>query len=327
MADTYQLKPSAAAGQEIAEQDLEIAPPRLAEFEVLDVLADHAGITSAIATRPGVSGYSKRVLLKSANQPIPQAPDANQRIVEEARVGMRVSHPNIVQVLDLGRDEKRMFLVREWVVGVGMRPLLARTWELRRSVPPAASLRIGIGVARALGYLHGLRATVWAEDGVAHRLVAPSNVLVSAAGEVRLTNLSRAELNPRFDSERRLVAEGFPAFAAPEVIQGQRPSHAADIFGLGAVLYEAIGGSDSFLGDPVSDWTRTRRSLDLQADVASSDLPRKLRELLAACTSPDPDARPTAPNLRGELQSWLFDELDTDGDDELRQAVANVGAR
>jgi len=326
LADTHQLKPSAAAGKEIVEQDLEIAPPRLDEFEILEVMADFGGITSSMAVRPGVSGYRKRVLLKCANEPLSAAPDVNQRIVEEARIGMRVGHPNLVQVLDLGRDSQRLFLLREWVVGVGMRPLLARTWDSRRSLPPAASIRVGVSVARALSYLHSLRADVWAQHGISHRVVAPSNIIVSAAGEVRLTNLSRAELNARFDSGARQVDEGYPAFAAPEVIKGARPSPAADVFGLGALMYEALGGADSFLGSPVSDWTRTRRSLDLQADIASSDLPRTLRRLLAAATSNTPEDRPAAAEIKGELRTWMFDELDTDGEDELRQAVANVGA-
>ncbi|MCO4771135.1 MAG: serine/threonine protein kinase [Deltaproteobacteria bacterium] len=325
MADGKPRNGNLSAGKEVIEHDLEVYAPRLAEFEIERVMSDHAGITSAEAVRPGLSGYRKRLLLKSANEPVSTAPEANQRIVEEARIGMRVSHPNLVQVMDLGRDEGRMFLLREWVVGTGLRPLLARTWAARRSVPPAASLRIGVCVARALDYLHGLRGEVWAKNGVPHRVVAPSNILVSRAGEVRLTNLSRAELNARFDSEGRQVDDGFPAFAAPEVIQGQRPSHAADVFGLGAVLYESLGGSDSLLGTPASDWTRTRRALDLQAEVAASDLPRRLRHLLAAATSSVPEKRPTAQDLKSELRRWMFDELDTDGEDELRRAVSNIG--
>lgn len=326
MADAHQLKPSVASNREVIEQDLEITPPRLDEFEIVQVMSDFAGITSSKAVRCGVSGFRKRVMLKVANESMTEAPDVNQRIIDEARIGMRVGHPNLVQVLDLGRDQGRLFLVREWVVGIGVRPLMARTWGARRSLPAAASLRIGICMARALAYLHGLRAAVWAPVGLSHRLVTPGNIIVSAAGEARLSNLSRAELNARFDSEGRQVDEGFPAFAAPEVIEGEQPTHAADIYGLGAVLYEALGGADSMLGSPGSDWTRTRRTLDLQEEIAASDLPRTLRHILSDATSSEPSQRPTATELKGGLRSWLFDELDTDGEDELRQAVANVGA-
>lgn len=325
MPDPTLSRGNASMGKDIVDFDLEVPPPRLDEFEILEVLADHAGITTSKALRQGVDGYRKRVLLKSANEPMNHAPEANQRITEEARIGMRVSHPNLVQVLDLGRDQRRLFVVREWVVGVGMRPLLNRTWSARRSVPLAASLRVGVAVARALEYLHGLRAEVWAQQGVSHRIITPSNILISKAGEVRLTNLSRAELSARFDSEGRQVDEGFPAFAAPEIIQGGRPHPASDVFGLGAVLYESLEGSEALTGSPASDWTRTRRALELQDEVASSDLPQRLRHLLTEATSTAPERRPTAAEFKRELRRWMFDELDSDGEDELRQVVANVG--
>lgn len=326
MADTQQLKPSRTARQELAQQDLETAPLTLDDFNIERVMSDFAGITSSKAVRCGASGFRKRVLLKVAREAMAQAPDANQRIIDEARIGMRVAHPNLLQVLDLGRDQDRLFLVREWVVGVGARSLMARTWSARRSLPTAASLRIGICLARALAYLHGLRSVRWAPAGISHRLVTPGNVIISARGEVRLTNLSRAEVDARFDSEWRQVDDGFPAFAAPEVLAGESPTHSSDIYGLGALLYEALTGPDAMVGSPDSDWTRTRRTLDLQSEIAASGLPRTLRQLLIDATSREPSERPAATEINSGLRRWLYDALDSDGEDELRQAVANAGA-
>lgn len=318
---------NAALGKEIVPHDLEVPARRLAEITVRRTLAEHTGITTAQGRLEGQEGYRKPVLLKVAARPMAVDPEPNQRLIEEARLSSRVAHPNVAQLFDLGRDEGRMFLLREWVVGIGMRPLLARTWQARRSLPPAASLRIGLGVARALDYLHGLRAELWAPEGVAHRRVAPATILVSASGEVKLANLSRSALNPRFDSQARQVDEGFPAFAAPEVLEGGEATPESDIFGLGAVLYEALGGSDSMLGAPKSDWTRNRRVLDLHEEVAASDLPRRLRHVLASATLADPAQRPSALEFKRDLRRWMYDELDTDGEDELRQAVSNVGER
>jgi len=318
---------NAALGKEIVPHDLEVPARRLAEITIRRMLAEQGGITTSQAHLEGQDGYRKPVLLKVAAKAMSMDPEPNQRLVEEARLGSRVAHANVAQLFDLGRDEGRMFLLREWVVGIGMRPLLARTWEARRSLPPAASLRIGLGVARALDHLHGLRAELWAPEGVTHARVAPANILISAAGEVKLANLTRSALNPRFDSQARQVDASFPAFAPPEVLQGGRPSPASDVFSLGAVLYEALGGSDSMLGATSSDWTRNRRVLDLHEEVASSDLPRRLRHVLAASTSSDPEKRPSALEFKRELRRWMYDELDTDGEDELRQAVANVGGR
>lgn len=311
----------AEAGARIVDRDVEFPPPTLDDFTVIQIMSDFAGITSSMAVRHGSDGFRKRVLLKSANEPEDVSREVNQRLVEEARVGMRVSHPNLVQVLDLGKDDGRFFLLRSWVVGLGLRALLSWSWRSHRPLPPAATLRVGVSVARALDYLHTLRSLPWAARGISHRVVTPANILISAAGEVRLANLSRANLNPRFDSEGRTVHNGYPAFAAPEILEGARASHAADVFGLGAVLYEALGGEDSLMGAPESDWTRTRPRLELAGQVLRSDLPARLRKLLAAALSRNPGDRPSAREMKQELRSWMFDELDSDGEDALRQAA------
>ena len=306
---------------ELVDRDVDVPPATLADFDVVHVLASNGGISSCLARRLGEFGFNKRVLLKVADNTFDASPETNMRLNEEARIGMRLAHPNLLQILDLGRDDGRTFLVREWVDGLGLRALLRSTWERDEALPVPAALRIGVGVARALTYLHGLRAP-WAPRGVSHRVLTPSNILLSRSGEVRLGNLSLADPSDRFDSEFRPVEGGYPAFCAPEVLQGARPGHPADIFSLGAVLFETLIGPDAFSGPVHSDWLRYRTDLHIQDRVQASDLPGPLREMLARALHPSPDQRPMARHLREFLRRWLESEHATNGEDALRDALS-----
>ena len=306
---------------EILDRDVDVPPPQLSDFEVIKVLASNGGISTCLADREGSFGFTKRVVLKVADATFDESPETNVRLNEEARIGMRLGHPNLIQILDLGRDEGRTFLVREWVDGLGLRALLRRTWSEGGSLSVPAASRIGEGTARALAYLHGLRAP-WAPRGISHRVVTPSNILLSRSGEVRVGNLSLADPSDRFDSEARPVVGGYPAFCAPEVLDGARAGHPADVFSLGAVLFEALTGPGAFSGDSDSDWHRYRTDKSIQGRVQSADLPKALREILVSATHPLPDRRPNAVQVRDFLRSWLSAEYSTNGEDELQDALS-----
>jgi serine/threonine-protein kinase len=302
--------------------DIEAAPTSLSQFEIVRVLASHEGISTYLAIRKGEAGFSRRVLLKLADQPFDVAPDVSLRLNDEARIGMRLSHVNLASLLDLGWDGGRYFLVREWVDGLGLRRLMRDRWDDGGTLPESVVLRVGIHTCRALAYLHGLRANPWAPRGITHRAVTPSSILLSTSGEVRLANLSLADPSERFDALARPVDGGVPAYLAPEVAGGRRPDHRADMFSLGAVLWEALIGPAAFEGDAGSDWTRWRADLDLAEQIASSSLDLEVRDVLCRATSSERAQRtPTARHLKDDLARLLRDRHRDDGRDVLRALV------
>ncbi len=315
---------------QLIDPDVEAPVSRLSDFEILRKLGAHDGITSFLAEKRGAFGFTKRVMLKVADRPVGEGLDVALRLSDEARLGMRLIHPNLLQTLDLGRDEDRFFLVREWVDGIGLRALMHRTWERGETLGIPALLRMAIGVCRVLGYLHGLTARPWAPSGIVHRGVAPSNILISAAGEVRLANLFMARgPNKRADGEphvggMRLI----PAFTAPEVAEGLPAKATADVFGLGVALAEGILGPDALDGGTESDWLRTRDDDAFAARLAASDaVGDDLREVLIRATAADPRARyGSAVHFKDDLRLLLKERFRSDGDDDLRALVAAASA-
>lgn len=309
---------------QVVDPDVEAPVSRLSDFVILRKLGAHDGITSYLAQKQGAFGFAKRVMLKVADRPVGEGLDVALRLSDEARLGMRLIHPNLLQTLDLGRDDDRFFLVREWVEGLGMRRLMHRTWERGEAFPTTAALRVAIGVCRVLDYLHSLKAKPWAPAGIVHRGVAPSNILISHAGEVRLANLFMAR-GPNKRGEGKPHVGGMrliPAFTAPEVVEGGPADPTADVFGIGVALYECLLGPSALGGKTDSDWLRTRDDQAMQDALESADLGDELREVVIRATTTNPALRyRTAAHCKDDLRLILKDRFRADGDDELRALV------
>ncbi len=306
----------------LLDPDVEAPVAMLQDFEILQKLASTEGVSSYLALRRGAFGFSKRVMLKVADAPIQEALAVALRLTDEARLGMRLAHPNLLQTLDLGRDGDRFFVVREWVDGLGLRRLMHRVWEAGEELPLAVCLRIGIHVCRALEYLHGLRVEPWAAQGIVHRAVTPSNILLSRAGEVRLATLFMARPVGVEPSDETDEARPVPAYTAPERARGLRGTPAADLFSLAAILYEALAGATAFEGSTESDWSRFRDDTELAKAIEHLKQDEALVAILRDALAGSPESRPaTATELKDRLRAWQLAELKDDGDQALRDLV------
>ncbi|MGW4339706.1 protein kinase domain-containing protein [Rhodococcus koreensis] len=158
-----------------------------------------------------------------------------KRFIREGRaMGRLTGHPNIVGVLHVGiTDRGRPYVVMQYHERGSLDDLIRRHGPL--SLEDA--LRVGVKLAGALETAH--------RQGVIHRDVKPANILFTHFGEPALTDFGIAHIAGGFETETGIVT-GSPAFTAPEVLAGQSPSQASDIYGLGATLFCAITGHAAF---------------------------------------------------------------------------------
>jgi serine/threonine-protein kinase len=159
-----------------------------------------------------------------------------ERFVREARALARLSHPGIVQVYDLVDHGGRLYLCMEFFDGVELAEILRREGAL--DVPRAA--RIGRRIALALDYAHG--------RGVVHRDLKPANVLIGANDEVKVADFGLARLADS-TATRAGAVFGSPAYMSPEQAAGEPVDARADLYGLGALLFEIVSGGPPFSGD------------------------------------------------------------------------------
>jgi serine/threonine protein kinase len=178
----------------------------------------------------------RRVALKVLVQELADDARATKRFVREARATAKLTHPNVTRIYDFGRDGGLPYLVMELLEGDTLADRL-----VDGPMPPAEAARIGAAVADALDAAHG--------QGIIHRDVKPSNVLLTPAGEVKVMDFGIAAAADETHSTTGSGLYGTAAYISPERAAGHPATPAADIYSLGAVLYELLTGRPPFLGD------------------------------------------------------------------------------
>lgn len=198
------------------------------------------------ATYSPEGGFEKLVAVKRVLPSYSEDNSFLQMFKREAEVCSRLSHPNIVQVFDLGRDRGTYFLAMEYIDGISLATLIRLLGPERLPVPAVAW--IGAEVASALDYLHRKTGENGEKLHLVHRDVNPPNVLISMSGEVKLSDFGIARAAQAVTLTEVGVVRGKAGYMPPEQIYGEKLDGRADLFGLGISLYEALIGRKCFTG-------------------------------------------------------------------------------
>lgn len=241
-------------------------------YRIIEQLGQGGMATVFKAYHPNLDRY---VAIKVLHPAFKQDPQFLERFQREARVVARLDHPNIVPVFDYADHNGQSYLVMKFIEGETLKAVLDREWPNKEQI-----LGIVNAVGSALTYAHG--------QGVLHRDVKPSNILLTDAGRVYLADFGLARIaeagESTLSSDQLL---GTPHYISPEQARGERDlDEGTDIYSLGIVLYQlAVGrvpySSDtpfSIIHDHIYTPLPTPRSLN---DRIPEDLERVLLKALA----------------------------------------------
>ncbi len=204
-----------------------------------------------------------------------------ERFEREIAMLARIRHPNVVKVFDSGRVGGAPYVVMELVEGDSLARRADDVHAVRRPGSWRDAVRLCAKIARALDHVHEL--------GVVHRDVKPSNVLIDAAGEPVLIDfgLARGADSGAITKSGEFV--GTLAYTAPEQARGERADRRADVYGLGATLFQLVTGSPPYRATSIADLVR-----QIDAGPPSSarrvnrKLPRDLATVLEHALAPRP---------------------------------------
>ena len=209
-----------------------------------------------------------------------------ERFVQEARAMAGFSHPNIVNVFDVGRTGASPYIVMEYVDGIDLRRKLQQ--EGRLSIGEA--LEIARQVAEGVGAAH--------RKGIVHRDIKPGNILIASDGRVKVADfgIARAMADAQHLTEPGVVW-GTTAYLSPEQIRGGTATPASDVYAIGVLLYEMLTGQTPFQGeDRVAVALKHLNEPPPPLHELNPRVPPGLERLVLRMLSKDPAQRPADAN-------------------------------
>lgn len=201
----------------------------------------------------GPAGFERVFVVKRILPHLSDDPTFTTMFAEEAKLSARLSHPNIVQVFELGNVDAEFFISMEYVRGRDLAETMRTLWA--RIGPPRPELVAYVGreMCRALAYAHDLTGEDGEPLGMIHRDVSPSNVMLSYEGAVKILDFGIAKALAGESQEesgtQRGTLKGKFAYMAPEQTQGSSIDRRIDIFATGIVLHEILTGRRLFKGE------------------------------------------------------------------------------
>ncbi len=264
-------------------------PPRhqLGDYELIERVGQGGSAEVWLARRCVLPGAPKPCALKIIHGRLTRRPRFRRMFMREARLALKLNHANVVSVFDAGERDGRLFMALEWVDGVHLRDFAQHvaSHDERIDIPTVCTI---VGeLLQGLEYAHGL-AIGGNPLGVVHRDVAPHNVLVSGAGEIKLADFGIARVLDDASSGEHV--KGHTRYMAPEQLAGQ-PTQGSDLFAVGAILHELLDGRRFREGlERRTDWHRVIAEAPL-LPLSRPDVPPRLEALRVGLLQPDPSRR------------------------------------
>ena len=281
-------------------------PSAFGRYEVLFPI-DRGGMAEVLACRIRGEGHFERYFaVKRMAKEMIRHEKFVQSFLDEARLTGSIHSPNVVQVVDLGRDDRGApFLVMELVKGVSLSTLRKRLGA--ELLPLGAVVEIGSQAASGLEDAHTATDVRGESLGIVHRDISPQNILLGIDGRVRIADFGIARAKQRLaQTTQSGELKGKFAYFAPEQLRSESDPR-TDVFALGVVLWELIAGRALFYKPEVLETIMNVERMPIpRLDTIRQDVPEALASLIARVLERDLEARcPSAGVLSNELRELL----------------------
>ena len=251
-----------------------------------------------LARMGGSDGFSKLVVVKRLLSQMANDQEFIQMFLDEARINARLSHSNIVQVLELGEFDKQYFIAMEYVSGLSVAQVGKLATQRLGEVPQGVACGIIAQACAGLHHAHETKLPDGSEMGIIHRDVSPQNLLLTYEGFVKVVDFGIAKAEGRATRTRAGMVKGKFAYMSPEQCVGEPLDRRTDIFALGIILFELC----------------TSRRLFRRANTFET------YEAIIKCEVPDP--RSVNPNVSEKIAAVILKALAKNRDDRYPTAEA-----
>jgi serine/threonine-protein kinase len=256
---------------------------RIGRYELVTPLGTGGMAQVLVARTRGPEGLGRLVALKRILPHLTSDPDIVKMFLDEARIGLRLSHPNLVTFHDFGEAQGAYYLVMELVRGVDFDRLLKTT-------RPSPAVAVSV-VVQGLQGLHAAHLAK-GEDGVplqlVHRDLSPHNLMVGFDGRVKVLDFGVAKARAQRTVTLPGIVKGKPLYMSPEQARGYRVDARSDLFAVGLILYEALTGSRAF---DRGDELESMHAICDDRLARPSNIPLPVWEVLEVALAKKPESR------------------------------------
>jgi serine/threonine-protein kinase len=276
-----------------------------------------------LARMTGKHGFERLVALKTILASYGSDRQFCDMFLDEARIAAQIDHENVARILEIGEDRGVLYHAMELIDGESLRKLYRDIRSVNAPFPLAVALRIAADTCAGLSAVHELRDPQGVPLDVVHRDISPQNILVSLRGTVKLIDFGVAKARQRRTEETTAgTLKGKLEYMAPEQARGEQIDRRADVYAVGAVLYELLAG------EPVRKTEEGRQLLALHELMTGApyeplhpSIPLPVRALVDRALARDPSERyRTADEMRHALEHAMV----AIGQQATTDDVANV---
>lgn len=221
-----------------------------------------------LARTSSIDGFDKDLVIKRIRPELTRDETFVSMFIDEARISIALTHPNVVQVFDFGSvpldDGNSYYLAMEFVRGCDLGALLQLDEFDAKGLPPEVALYCVGQMCRGLDYAHNLRGRHGDPLKVIHRDISPRNVLLAYDGGVKVADFGIAKAKNRISQTQPGMVLGKLVYMAPEHAMGLAIDARADVFSTGAVLWELLTGHQLYGGQLTPEAMNRIRVADVE---------------------------------------------------------------
>ncbi len=283
----------------------------------------------------GVEGFEKILVIKRILPELARSQEFVEMFIHEAKLAVRLSHANVVQVFDLGkapgdvaeggRPVDAYYIAMEYVHGLDLASTLARARRQGAALPVQLGVYVASEVAKGLDHAHRRRDETLRPLGIVHRDVSPQNVLLSFEGEVKVTDFGIAKARGAIEpSGPKRALQGKFGYMSPEQARGDSVDARSDLFSLGTLLYECVAGVNPFSAPTTFETMRRVQACEYPpVELLRRDASPELVSILKTAMAKEPaDRYASAGRMYEALLAFLYSQGSRYGAHDLAEFLA-----
>jgi serine/threonine protein kinase len=301
--------PSTGALAVARDPGMEGMPAKFGKYTLIRKLATGGMAELFLSIQKSVAGFEKLLVIKRILPSMNQDQAFIEMLLHEARIAATLSHPNIVQIFDVGQTDNQFYIAMEHVHGEDLRSIVRQMKQKGvLEFPLEHALAIVLGMCAGLAYAHEKRDLDGTALNIVHRDISPQNVVVTFTGDVKIVDFGIAKSDSRSgEITKSGKLKGKVPYMSPEQARGEHVDWRSDLFATGVMLFELTTGKRLFKGQSEYETLRLicERDYPRPSDIRP-DYPPELEAIVAKALAKDKEQRyQSARDMQADLEAFV----------------------